>query len=77
MTGLPVYLWQVRAGHVIRVTGIQPRASLIDGSASLERDIYIAQTAYDADSDSLTITPEDAKDQVDRQIARLLKAVKM
>ena len=77
VTGLPVYLWQVRAGHVIRVTGIQPRASLIDGSASLERDIYIAQTAYDADSDSLTITPEDAKDQVDRQIARLLKAVKM
>lgn len=67
----PRALWEVRAGTVIRISDLFPTAGdLTAVTLDAMRTYYVKSTYYDADTDRLTITPDQPAQTVQDMLAR-------
>lgn len=65
----PAGLWQVRAGVNLALVDVPTTASAWDTVPDRLHSFYVIETQYDADSNTLTITPDTEADLLTRQMA--------
>ncbi len=72
--GVRCPLWRVRGGDVIRGSGLVSDAAMIDsGAADALRIFHIAETRYDAQTNTLSIAPDRPEQTASRLLQRAIQ----
>lgn len=69
--GRRVPLTRVRAGKMIKIIGLENKASLFTAGRDFKNSFFIKATEYDDSRGTLKITPENPSDEMEFQLANL------